>query len=272
MLYVALILIVLGLFLFIYAVVSGSRQESDIPRPMPEVREETPVTSHSEKDTGRKVELARIHREEYDARRYTPSPAPLYEDHSPEPEPARRSHLAAYSDEEGVEETWFGPVEDNEENPSLVLYDEEDIPETPSEELEEKDLWEHEISRHEVSEESVEESAGSVKKDRPISLYEDDSSLVDYAHGEGRIDPTAERYKLIRHVGEGAIAYDEYGVEFLLKGRRYRYDYDSLEQIHRGDNYLAFRLAAGGPVRLCIGPEESIMDAIIERFSNTKGD
>jgi len=103
-------------------------------------------------------------------------------------------------------------------------------------------------------------------------LYEDRSGLVDYAIRVGTIDPTLEKYKLIKRIGRGILVVHDDGLTFDQAGRMYRFDFKQISNIYSGQNYLALTLLKSSSVRLFlhqqIGEVVNLVNSKYKNFLN----
>ena len=64
-----------------------------------------------------------------------------------------------------------------------------------------------------------------------VTLFEDDSDLVDYSSGAARIDSTLDSYKSIKRIGLGRIELTSDGINFYIEKKLYRFDFHSINDI-----------------------------------------
>ena len=83
-------------------------------------------------------------------------------------------------------------------------------------------------------------------------MYDDKSDLIDYSSGVGTIDSTFLKYNNIKRIGRGIIESDSDGINFYLDEKLYRFDSHRINDIWRGENYVALPLKGSGVVKLFI--------------------
>jgi hypothetical protein len=83
-------------------------------------------------------------------------------------------------------------------------------------------------------------------------LYEDSSRVIDYATASGSIDPSLEKYRSIRRLGNGLISLEKEGISFHMGKKMYRYDFHRIRDIKTGESHMALFLGGSESVKLFI--------------------
>jgi hypothetical protein len=83
-------------------------------------------------------------------------------------------------------------------------------------------------------------------------LYEDSSSLIDYANRSGSIDPSLDDYRNIRRRGSGSLSVSKNGVNFLMGSKLFRFDFNKFNRVHYGENFIALGIRGVEAVKLFI--------------------
>lgn len=99
-------------------------------------------------------------------------------------------------------------------------------------------------------------------------LYDDSSSVINYSSSGGFIDPTLEEYRKIRRVGRGNVLLDRDGVSFYQGTKLFRFDFHRLKEVVTGDNFMALFISGSETVKLFIADRgNDVMMRIKEKFS-----
>ncbi len=83
-------------------------------------------------------------------------------------------------------------------------------------------------------------------------LYEDSSRVIDYASESGTIDPSLEKYKKIRRLGNGHVAIEKEGISFYMGKKMYRYDFHRIRDLKTGERHIALFISGSESVKLFI--------------------
>ncbi|PKL38118.1 MAG: hypothetical protein CVV44_13200 [Spirochaetae bacterium HGW-Spirochaetae-1] len=73
-------------------------------------------------------------------------------------------------------------------------------------------------------------------------LFDDHSSVVDYQHRKGVIDPGLTEYRNIKRIGRGRLLVEKEGINFKIDSKLFRFDFFKLDQFYSGDNYIALKI------------------------------
>jgi hypothetical protein len=94
-------------------------------------------------------------------------------------------------------------------------------------------------------------AASSVREQKAV-LFEDKSNVIDYSSESGSIDPSLEKYKSIKRIGNGTISVENGGITFYMGKKLYRYDFHRIRDIKAGKSHIALFLMGSGSVKLFI--------------------
>ena len=103
------------------------------------------------------------------------------------------------------------------------------------------------------------------------SLYEDNSTIIDYHRGKARIDPELKEYGKIKRIGSGQLIFENDGISFYCGKKFYRYDFHRLTDLKSGNNFIALMVKASSAVKLLIIENPPFIQAIDENFRKFKG-
>lgn len=81
-------------------------------------------------------------------------------------------------------------------------------------------------------------------------LYEDQSGLIDYDFNQKNIKPDHPGFKSFKRIGSGEFELVNLGYNFSFQNQFYRIDFQRIERIYSGENYIAVKLDSGNTVRL----------------------
>ena len=98
------------------------------------------------------------------------------------------------------------------------------------------------------------------------TMYEDKSGLIDYSIRVGSVDPTLEKYKMIKRIGRGKVVIHDDGLTFNKEGKMYRFDFHQIDKIYTGKNYLALTVMRSPSVKLFFN--ENVADLILSLNSS----
>jgi hypothetical protein len=244
MLYIALLLIMSGLLLFAYSVISGSVSRSSSPQPVTKPHddsgpggddEEWPVFQDDLSDGISGSESMTDVRSKRDPDEALEAPE-LFQDAAD-----------GSSDDDIVGEYDRFSVDD------LDLPD-IDLPLVEPVILEDGDSSDNPVSVSPAV--SVEENGAATEPADADSvdavLYEDSSSLIDYANRSGSIDASLDDYRNIRRRGSGSLSVSKNGVNFLMGSKLFRFDFNKFNRVHYGENFIALGIRGGDDVKLFI--------------------
>lgn len=93
--------------------------------------------------------------------------------------------------------------------------------------------------------------AESEEKDAAV-LYHDASGVVDYEGGASVIDPSFKKYSKLKRIGSGRVSVVGDGINFQLRKKLYRFEFQLIDKMVQGDNYLALFLKGNNEARLFI--------------------
>jgi len=110
-------------------------------------------------------------------------------------------------------------------------------------------------------------TASSPDREQKAVLFEDKSQVIDYSSESGSIDPSLEKYKQIKRIGDGIIRVETGGISFYMGKKLYRYDFHRVRDIRTGKNHLALFLMGGASVKLfIIEPGSAVSAAAADAF------
>jgi len=98
-------------------------------------------------------------------------------------------------------------------------------------------------------------------------LFDDSSNVIDYDSSTGIIDPSLEKYKSIKRIGSGTFSVEKEGVSFYVDTKLHRLDFYKINRIKTGDNYLAL-FTGGGSVKLFLFANNSQILDFEEKFED----
>lgn len=111
------------------------------------------------------------------------------------------------------------------------------------------------------------EKAQSSRREQKAVLYEDKSNVIDYTSESGSIDPSLEKYRNIKRIGEGTISVETGGITFYMGKKLYRYDFHRVRDIKAGAGHLALFLMGSGSIKLfIIEPGSAVITAAADAF------
>ncbi len=258
MVYIAIICITAGVFIFIYSLVAENppreayvpvgtdpeepvrlRVRDEEPEPSPSKENILPARGYSREDEG-------LH--------------PLDEDHAGfEEVPVYGGDFLDLSEEidEFVETDQAGRMV--QRSPEMDRGEPDDLRQTFFWE-EEESFGERDLEAPELDLEDMEEDLpGFDESPSPpepqgerILLYEDSTGLIDYHSNSSMIAADPAVYASLKRKGEGTVETDPHGIVFRANGTFFRFDYRRITDIRTGEDYTAVFMSGGGPVWLLI--------------------
>jgi len=110
-------------------------------------------------------------------------------------------------------------------------------------------------------------AAPASPREQKAVLFEDKSNVIDYGSESGSIDPSLEKYRNIKRIGEGTISVETGGITFYMGKKLYRYDFHRIRDIKAGKSHLALFLMGSGSIKLFIIEQGSaVITAVIDAF------
>ncbi|GEM_PF-1078050 len=110
-------------------------------------------------------------------------------------------------------------------------------------------------------------AAPASRREQKAVLFEDKSNVIDYGSESGSIDPSLEKYRNIKRIGEGTISVETGGITFYMGKKLYRYDFHRIRDIKAGKSHLALFLMGSGSIKLfIIEPGSAVITAATDAF------
>jgi hypothetical protein len=101
-----------------------------------------------------------------------------------------------------------------------------------------------------------------------ILLYEDSTGLIDYHSSSSMIAADPAVYASLKRKGEGTLEADPHGIVFRANGTFFRFDYRRITDIRTGEDYTAIFMSGGGPVWLLIfSPSSGAGETVQQGFA-----
>lgn len=97
------------------------------------------------------------------------------------------------------------------------------------------------------------------------TLYEDSSNIIDYERSENRIDPTLKEYRNIKRMGKGDIELAKDGINFYIGKKFFRFDYHRIRDLKIGERFIALFLKGSDVVRVFVFERDSLIQSNIKR-------
>jgi hypothetical protein len=97
------------------------------------------------------------------------------------------------------------------------------------------------------------------------TLYEDSSNIIDYEKSENRIDPTLKEYRNIKRMGKGDIELAKEGINFYIGKKFFRFDYHRIRDLKIGERFIAIFLKGSDIVRVFVFDRDSGIQSNIKR-------
>lgn len=97
------------------------------------------------------------------------------------------------------------------------------------------------------------------------TLYEDSSNIIDYERSENRIDPTLKEYRNIKRMGKGDIELAKDGINFYIGKKFFRFDYYRIRDLKIGERFIALFLKGSDVVRVFVFERDSGIQSDVKR-------
>jgi len=98
-------------------------------------------------------------------------------------------------------------------------------------------------------------------------LYDDKTGSIDYKKLKNIVAPSEALYKNMKRLGKGELRLDEDGLSFHMDSRLYRFDFYKIADLFVGDDYLALPLKESNSVKLfLIEGNNTFATQVLENF------
>ncbi|MFC1668870.1 hypothetical protein ACFL20_00640 [Spirochaetota bacterium] len=103
-------------------------------------------------------------------------------------------------------------------------------------------------------------------------LFDDSSNAFDHYKESGSILPDLEKYNEIKRVGKGKFSIEKDGISFYIDKKLFRFDFQRIEGLNRGNNYIALSLHGSDSVKIFVFLNKTeIIEMVALKYGEFKG-